>query len=449
MLSSAIYLSFAHVRMLYLDGQPGPIRAATSATGDGRRSVSGACGLGNPAFGANGVGTLIDSGTVQLTLRQTYAAGHTGNQQKFRMAFTCGDTSAQGVAAAPALTAAANGCTATRAGTASAYLDTGTIGVDASTGPANNPYEVTCTIPSQGLTSGQTQQCTIALIAEGGHGPWGDCVDVNLVSAAASLPPSTPPLPPVSNRGTYQLTAAGRVDTSASTFTCCTLSGTLEIGAYTMGTAVVTGGLNAVAEGCRTSAAIGAPPTASHTVRANVLLSNAGQSSSSKYASPVDQPVLIGGQPFLFEVDSQQLSFTMSNAQLQPIVCDGFSNFEMQALNTGGAATGGGSGGAIVGALFGVAALGGAMYLYRSRKTTAATAQQGAMMNYSKAQQAMMVAHTPPPPPGGPALPPGWTASTDPASGHVYYYNTFTRVTQWEFPGAPPGAPPPPPPNQA
>ena len=45
----------------------------------------------------------------------------------------------------------------------------------------------------------------------------------------------------------------------------------------------------------------------------------------------------------------------------------------------------------------------------------------------------------PPPPPAAPApLPPGWVAATDPASGHVYYSNVSTGQTQWTVPLTPP-----------
>ena len=35
-----------------------------------------------------------------------------------------------------------------------------------------------------------------------------------------------------------------------------------------------------------------------------------------------------------------------------------------------------------------------------------------------------------------PALPAGWTSATDPSSGRVYYMNTTTGVTSWEYPSA-------------
>ena len=46
------------------------------------------------------------------------------------------------------------------------------------------------------------------------------------------------------------------------------------------------------------------------------------------------------------------------------------------------------------------------------------------------------------------ALPPGWVAAADPASGRTYYVDTARGVTQWHPPAMPKPALPPPPPPQ-
>ena len=46
----------------------------------------------------------------------------------------------------------------------------------------------------------------------------------------------------------------------------------------------------------------------------------------------------------------------------------------------------------------------------------------------------VMAALPPPGPPGGGAMPPGWSAQVDPASGRTYYVNAVTGATSWEFP---------------
>eukprot|EP00928_Gymnodinium_smaydae_P080507 TRINITY_DN64192_c1_g1_i1.p2 TRINITY_DN64192_c1_g1~~TRINITY_DN64192_c1_g1_i1.p2 ORF type:complete len:275 (-),score=66.97 TRINITY_DN64192_c1_g1_i1:152-976(-) len=47
-------------------------------------------------------------------------------------------------------------------------------------------------------------------------------------------------------------------------------------------------------------------------------------------------------------------------------------------------------------------------------------------------------------PSGGAALPPGWEAVSDPASGKIYYCNRATGESSWTPPAAPAAAPPPP-----
>jgi len=100
----------------------------------------------------------------------------------------------------------------------------------------------------------------------------------------------------------------------------------------------------------------------------------------------------------------------------------------------GGGDDGGGGGGwvAAVVVLLLVAGGGGGYYYYKKQ---------------SAEKETYGVAGAGGAPPGGPAaLPPGWTAAVDPASGRTYYSNTMTNETTWELPTAgpapPPGGPP-------
>ncbi len=428
LLLSSVHVATAHVAMQYTAGQPGPIRGATSATGNARRHVSGACGLGNPAFGANGEGTLQDGATVTLT--QTYAAGHTGNAQKFRMAFACGTTTANALAnSGAALTAAANQCTATKAGAAAEYEDTGNIGVNAANGPADNPYTVTCTMPSQALAAGQTQQCTIALVAEGGHGPWGDCVDVNLVSAAAALPPAPPPAPLVLNTGDYGFAASRAIDTSAASFTCCPLSsGSLIVPQYALGASSFNARIsNALATGCRDNPSITAPTTSTHDVNGPMLFSLVA---GDKYEASMPRGGMMAGQAFTFTIEAGQLLFENTEDTEQPIICDGTSAIGLDSgdgVGQGAGGDGGGSGGvvAVVVILIVIAVLAAAYNHYRKPQSVPPEMAAGKFQG---------VPPPPPPPPAGFALPPGWSEQLDPASGNPYYHNAATGVTTWTKP---------------
>ena len=91
----------AHVRMTYLaapDGGELPIRNANSATGDGRASVAGACG-GQNTWGANGNAVGQDGPANVMTLDINYAAGHVSPNNVFSMAFSCEDTTQNGLSA--------------------------------------------------------------------------------------------------------------------------------------------------------------------------------------------------------------------------------------------------------------------------------------------------------------------------------------------------------------
>lgn len=188
MLLTLVALS-GHVKLNFLPGQPGPIRNANSATGDGAASVNGGCG-GNAAFGANGKGIIQDGDTVTLNIN--YAAGHRSAQNVFRMAYACGDGSAASIEAATAkLTSTANACTAKAGGVTAAY---GPDGVAAPNAIITGGYEVTCTLPLQNVAA--ATPCTLALVDQRN---WGGCVDVDVLAAAAALPPAPPPSPFVSN----------------------------------------------------------------------------------------------------------------------------------------------------------------------------------------------------------------------------------------------------------
>ena len=151
----------AHVSMKFIAAQPGPIRNAGTATGNGRASVAGACG-GVNAFGANGVGTAIDG--ERVTLNINYAAGHQSAANAFRFAFACGTTTQAAIATSSAtLSAAANNCAGTAAGVATAYSDSGSIGIPAPNAIVSGGYTIACDLPSQGLVA-TTAQCTMSLL---------------------------------------------------------------------------------------------------------------------------------------------------------------------------------------------------------------------------------------------------------------------------------------------
>ena len=258
----------AHVSMVYLDGQPSGIRNANGATGNGRASVASPCG-GARTFASNGKGTVQDGETITLSMR--YAAGHNG---AFRMAFACGPPGGGGPgdgsaleATSAALTAAANGCTVTGAG--SAY---GAGAGGGATAIGQQAMDITCTLPLQNNID--PVDCTIGILDQR---DWGGCVDVSLLSASDPVPPAPPPAPFVSSTGGYAFTRAGKVDTAAGTvpgvgtFTCCILGGSLSVPAYVEGAATLTATFeNAAAENCPTTVpdkSLAPPPnTALHQV---------------------------------------------------------------------------------------------------------------------------------------------------------------------------------------
>ena len=144
---------------------------------------------------------------------------------------------------------AAEGCTCTKDGQATQYpcpgMNAGDEGV------------VTCTLPLQNLAVGETADCTVSVLDQR---DWGGCVDVQMVSAQAVLPPSPPPAPLVSNTGTYKMDTNTVIDTSAASFTCCALEAELTVPDYQKGVAAsFTATLSGKADGC--SAPIRPPGT--------------------------------------------------------------------------------------------------------------------------------------------------------------------------------------------
>ena len=94
---------------------------------------------------------------------------------------------------------------------------------------------ITCKLPTQDIATGATADCTVSIM-ETANRAWGGCVDVQMVSAAAIVPP-VPPTPVVSSTGAYQITKNTVIDTSAATFTCCALEAELTIPDYENGVA--------------------------------------------------------------------------------------------------------------------------------------------------------------------------------------------------------------------
>ena len=118
------------------------------------------------------MGAVTDG--ARVTLNINYAAGHRSANNAFRFVYTCTDTTQNGVEAAPALTAAANACTATVAGAPAPYTDP--AGVAAPDAIVPGGYTVTCTLPLQNVVA-QTE-CTMSLLDQR---DWGGCVDVNVL----------------------------------------------------------------------------------------------------------------------------------------------------------------------------------------------------------------------------------------------------------------------------
>ena len=155
---------------------------------------------------------------------------------------------------------AAEGCTCTKDGQATQYpcpgMNAGEEGV------------VTCTLPLQNLAVGETADCTVSVLDQR---DWGGCVDVQMVSAQAVLPPAPPPAPIVPNTGLYKMDANTVIDTSADTFTCCALEAELNVPDYPLGAASYTATLSGKANGCSTPPAPHLSPPR-HTPQPNAQL---------------------------------------------------------------------------------------------------------------------------------------------------------------------------------
>ena len=155
---------------------------------------------------------------------------------------------------------AAEGCTCTKDGQATQYpcpgMNAGEEGV------------VTCTLPLQNLAVGETADCTVSVLDQR---DWGGCVDVQMVSAQAVLPPAPPPAPLVSNTGTCTMNKDTVIDTSAASFTCCALEAELTVPDYPVGAASYTATLSGKANGCSTPPAPHLSPPR-HTPQPNAQL---------------------------------------------------------------------------------------------------------------------------------------------------------------------------------
>ena len=155
---------------------------------------------------------------------------------------------------------AAEGCTCTKDGQATQYpcpgMNAGEEGV------------VTCTLPRQNLAVGETADCTVSVLDQR---DWGGCVDVQMVSAQAVLPPSPPSAPILPNTGVYKMDANTVIDTSADTFTCCALEAELNVPDYPLGAASYTATLSGKANGCSTPPAPHLSPPR-HTPQPNAQL---------------------------------------------------------------------------------------------------------------------------------------------------------------------------------
>lgn len=418
----------AHVSMVYLDGQPGSIRNANSATGNGGASVNTPCG-GATTFGSNGVGLAQDGDTVQLSMR--YAAGHNG---AFRMAFACGAGDGSALEAdAVALTAADNACTVT--GAASAY---GAGDGGGATAVGQDAMTITCTLPEQ--NNAENIDCMIGVLDQR---DWGGCVDISLASAAAALPPSPPPAPFVSSAGPYYFSTRGMVDTSAGvvagvgTFSCCGLSsGSLTVPDYTGGadgtTVVATFSSDAQAEECPATVPdkTVAPPanSATETLSVSITLT------TSENGNKLTGETTMANQPFEVIISSGELSFTNLGGD-QPIICDGAFS-----ANADGGSSGVGSGddddsfsgwgkaavGVVVVLVVIIAVLG--------YKKFAGGGKRSPPQLTATQMAPPPPPNSPPPPTVGPGLPPGWIAAVDLASGHTYYVNQATGASTWTNP---------------
>jgi len=424
--------SEGHVSMIYKAGQPGPIRNANSATGNGGASVAGPCG-GSNAFGANGVGQLQDEDTVTLNIN--YAAGHRSQQNYFRFAYSCGATNQNALAAQGAmLTAAANECTSVTAGTPSTY-DDAAGGVHAPDAIVQGGYDITCKLPAQGNT--EPLQCTLSLLDQR---DWGGCVDVDLIPAAAALPPAPPPTPYVSSEGKYYLVAANAIDSSAATFTNCNFDGGfLDVPAHPQGATSFTATLSATAEGCRASADTTAPPTM-EIVLDETFAMIADADVPNKYCGTVLVDVGAGvtatQQPYVFCVSQGSVDwayFNPDNPDEQPVINDGFSAL---GLNPAGSDGGGSSSAAVIAVvvILLLVLLGVGCYIWYRRR---GTANQSKVPEWTGGYGAKYTNSTTPPPPPPPAtspLPAGWVEMRDANTGQSYYHNAALQQTQWERP---------------
>lgn len=441
-----------HVRMLYTDLS---IRNANSATADGRGSTNGACGSNDP-FNSNGVGTIEDGATVSLKIN--YAAGHNSPRNRFRMAYSCGATTPDDLAAdAAALTSAEHACTGTGGG--------GGYPVDASDSQVEGGYTLTCTLPKMlngGVTTEATD-CTISLLDQR---DWGGCVDFRLSAAEVIPPPPAPPTP--SPAGYYMLKPYLRTDSSAAAFSCCNFTtGLIAVKPYdALSDSQVEVSLDGRLENCRTNADVtdcqtdfvnnGECRYDDVYVYKDLKIKLQQEAGTSRYSGSVD----LAGQPFKFDLEGGVISYTNVGVE-QPVVCDGYTDTDTAngylaavptdanrpelALGEGtqGNLTTGSSGGdatvaVVVVVVLLLVAIGGA-YFYCKRSGRSGGLPPPPPTSYGGGKEgAQLTTSMPPGPPPGPPgsipLPPGWQMAVDPNTGHPYYVNAATGASQWTVP---------------
>lgn len=274
---------------------------------------------------------------------------------------------------------------------------------------------VTCTLPLQNLAVGETADCTVSVLDQR---DWGGCVDVQMLSAQAVLPPAPPPAPIVPNTGLYKMDANTVIDTSADTFTCCALEAELNVPQYPVGAASYTATLSGKADGCRTSKEIVNPDYSNDMVIEMQVPMNIGPSGGGKYTGEV----IMGTPPQTFEFAAENgvLAVTMVDDD-QPIICDAFSSTgdatisgnPSSGVNTDEGNNAGAAAGAIIAVIVVLAICAG---VYWKFKGSSEGPNKGAPM---------------PPPP---QVAPGWSAQVDPSSGRTYYVNSATGQSQWEAP---------------
>jgi len=241
-LFTLLTLTHGHVRLLYSDTEfvlgNRPIRNANSPTGDGKASVSGACG-GNQAWGANSFSTA--SPGDQITIKFNYGADHDSSKNLLSVRWQCGSPTKKQLE-----DSADVACTSLRCPVPGAYP------CPATDAQITNGYVFRCQVPQ-----GASGDCTYSVLDQRN---WGGCLDIKVAAAVVpgtgTGPVTQPPEPAVSlselsgdynlghtvNHGSCLLFNA----TTEQGCCCKVANGWLNIGEKlsTPGTAVMTGMLN-------------------------------------------------------------------------------------------------------------------------------------------------------------------------------------------------------------